>query len=102
MHWFKSTWGRSDTSWCWSIAIGLLPEHRGNGIGAIAQRLLADYLFQHTRAERVQAWTDVRNIAEQKALDRAGFAREGLLRSAQWRGGQWHDQVLYARLRHDE
>ena len=101
VEWFRSTWGRAETSSCWSIAAGLLPECQGQGVGTTAQRLLAEYLFAHTRAERLQAWTDVENIGEQKALERAGFAREGVLRAAQWRGGEWHDQVLYSRLRTD-
>jgi aminoglycoside 6'-N-acetyltransferase len=77
----------------------VLPAHRGKGHGATAQRLLADYLFAHTRVERVQASTDVENAAEQAALTKAGFTREGILRRAQWRDGAWHDLVLFSRLR---
>jgi aminoglycoside 6'-N-acetyltransferase len=29
----------------------------------------------------------------------AGFTREGVLRSAQWRGGAWHDLVIFSKLR---
>ncbi|MEV5878331.1 GNAT family protein [Streptomyces sp. NPDC052101] len=32
-------------------------------------------------------------------MEKAGFVREGVLRSAQWRGGQWHDQVIFSMLR---
>jgi aminoglycoside 6'-N-acetyltransferase len=99
VEWFPSTWGRPATSGCWSLGIGLVPSARGRGTGARAQRLLAEYLFDHTRAERLQAWTDCANLAEQRALEKAGFVREGVLRSAQWRGGRWHDQVLYSMLR---
>lgn len=60
---------------------------------------MRDYLLDHTRAERIQATTDVSNIAEQRALDKAGFTREGRVRGAQWRAGAWHDQYLYAFLR---
>ncbi|MFB9397294.1 GNAT family N-acetyltransferase [Streptomyces echinatus] len=77
----------------------LVPAAHGRGIGTQAQRLLAEYLFDHTRAERLQAWTDCANLAEQRALEKAGFVREGVLRSAQWRGGQWHDQVIFSMLR---
>jgi aminoglycoside 6'-N-acetyltransferase len=101
VEWFKSSWGRPDTSFCWTIAIGLFSCARGKGTGSEAQRLLARYLFDHTRAERVQAWTDLDNHAEQRALEKAGFVREGVLRSAQWRAGSWHDQVLYAAVRDD-
>ncbi|MEU1465113.1 GNAT family protein [Streptomyces sp. NPDC005727] len=91
--------GGPATSTCWTLAIGLVPAVRGRGIGTRAQRLLAAYLFDHTRAERLQAWTDCANLAEQRALEKAGFVREGVLRSAQWRGGRWHDQVIFSMLR---
>ncbi|MEV3928791.1 MULTISPECIES: GNAT family N-acetyltransferase [unclassified Streptomyces] len=102
IEWFRSSWGRPDTSSCWTVGIGLFPSMRGRGIGTEAQRRLLAYLFGHTRAERVQAWTDHANIAEQRALEKSGFVREGVLRRAQWRAGAWHDQVLYAALRGEE
>jgi RimJ/RimL family protein N-acetyltransferase len=70
-------------------------------VGAAAQRLLADQLLSQSGANRVEADTDVGNIAEQRALERAGFTREGVVRGAQWRRGAWHDRVLYGRLRSD-
>ncbi|MFF5209766.1 GNAT family N-acetyltransferase [Streptosporangium sp. NPDC000396] len=99
VEWFKRAWGRPLTSWCWEIAIGLRPSFQGRGIGAEAQRQLAAYLFDHTRAHRIQAFTDSGNRAEQRALEKAGFQREGVIRQAQWRCGRWHDQVLYSLLR---
>lgn len=84
---------------CWNIGISLLPECRGRGVGSAAQRLLADRLFATTPAGRVEAGTDVDNLPEQRALTKAGFRREGVLRSAQFRGGRWRDVVLFSRLR---
>lgn len=84
-----------------NIGIGLLAEHRGRGYGTQAQRLLAEYLFSATRVERLEASTDVENLAEQRALEKAGFTREGVLRHTQWRAGAFHDTVLYSRLRGD-
>jgi RimJ/RimL family protein N-acetyltransferase len=43
----------------------------------------------------------VDNQAEQRALEQAGFTREGVLRHAQFRDGGFHDMVLYSRLRDD-
>jgi RimJ/RimL family protein N-acetyltransferase len=40
----------------------LLPEARGRGDGARAQRLLARYLFAHATAHRIWAWIAVDNI----------------------------------------
>jgi RimJ/RimL family protein N-acetyltransferase len=83
----------------WEIGIALLPEWRGRGIGWRAQAMLCDYLFHHTPAERIEARTHVENIAEHKALEKAGFQREGLLRSAEFRAGQWSDGWIYSRFR---
>ena len=84
-----------------NVGIGLLRQHRGKGYGTEAQRLLAEYLFAYTRIERLEASTDVLNLAEQRALEKAGFTREGVLRHAQWRAGAFHDCVLFSRLRGD-
>ena len=86
---------------CLEIGALLFPEHRGRGHGTAAQRLLVQYLFGTTLANRLQAITKVDNIAEQKALERIGFRREGIMRGLAFDGGRWHDAVLYARLRTD-
>jgi len=86
---------------CLEIGALLFPEHRGRGFGTVAQRLLAEYLFATTLANRLQAITDVENLGEQKALERAGFRREGIMRGLAFDRGRWHDGVLYARLRDD-
>ncbi|GAA4226382.1 GNAT family protein [Actinomadura meridiana] len=88
-------------AWCWSIGISLMPEARGRGIGARAQRTLVEYLFVYTLAHRVQAETDVDNIAEQRALEKAGFTREGVIRGYAFLGGGYRDEVLYSVLRHE-
>jgi RimJ/RimL family protein N-acetyltransferase len=93
--------GPTPGSRAFNVGIGLLPEHRGQGHGAEAQRQLAGYLFAHTLVERLEASTDVENLPEQRALEKAGFTREGVLRHAQFREGAFHDLVLYSRLRGD-
>lgn len=87
---------------CWNVGIWLAPEFRGRGIGAQAQRLLCEYLFEHTTMERIEAGTEVDNIGEQRSLEKAGFTREGVLRRACFRGGQWRDMVLYSKLRGEQ
>ncbi len=84
-----------------NIGVSLRPEHRGHGYGALAQAALADYLFATTSANRVEASTDVDNLAERGSLRKAGFTEEGILRGAQFRRGAFHDLVLYSRLRAD-
>jgi hypothetical protein len=50
---------------------------------------------------RVEADCDVTNVAEQRALEAAGFRREGVVRGAQFRAGRWHDLLMYSILRSD-
>ncbi len=83
------------------IGIWLRTAYRRAGLGYQAQAELALLFFRHTTAHRVEASTDVENVAEQRALEHAGFQREGILRGAQWRDGVYHDCYLYARLRTD-
>ena len=85
-----------------NIGIALLPAERGRGYGTAAHAALADHLFRTTLVERIEATTDVENLPEQRALEKAGFQREGVLRHAQFRAGVWHDAVQYSRLRHDQ
>ena len=87
------------TSFCWNMGIALLPEARGRGYGTDAQRQLVRYLFAHTQVNRIEAGTNVANIAEQRALEKAGFTREGIMRGAGFQGGRWQDGVTYSVLR---
>ena len=86
----------------WNIGIALLPAARGHGYGTQAQRLLARYLFAHTTVHRIEAATEVDNVAEQRALEKAGFTREGVLRGVGWRDGAHRDGVWYSMLRTDQ
>lgn len=100
----RVSWRRRQTgpvSHCWEMGIGLLPEARGHGYGAEAHRLLVQYLFAHTTVHRIEAVTEVGNVAEQKALENAGFTREGIMRGEFWRSGGWRDMVIYSILRTD-
>jgi len=94
-----SVWyGPTTGSRALSMGISLVEQQRGRGIGAVAQRLLAEEL--HDRGiVRVEASTDVANIAEQRALERAGFVLEGVLRGAQVRRDGRHDLQMWSHVR---
>jgi RimJ/RimL family protein N-acetyltransferase len=95
----RVAYGPNPQSRAWMIGIDLRPESRGRGYGAEAQRLLADWLFETTTVNRVEAQTDIENVAEARSLAKAGFTREGVLRGAQFRAGAFHDLVVFSRLR---
>jgi ribosomal-protein-alanine N-acetyltransferase len=99
--WHAVAHGPGQGSRCWNIGIGLVPHARNRGIGTAAQRALAEYLFQVTPVMRVEAATLAENAAEQRALEKAGFTRDGVLRAAQFLGGAYRDVVVYSRLRTD-
>jgi len=98
------SWRRIDVgygSWHWQLGIALFPASRGRGIGTRAQRMLVNHLFRTTPVHRVEALTDTGNIAEQRALEKVGFRREGTLRGIHFRDGRWRDTVVYGLLRED-
>ena len=97
--WHQVAYGPNSGSRTFNFGISLAPTHRGKGYGTEAQRLLAGYLFDTFPIVRVEASTDITNLPEQRSLEKAGFTREGVLRKAQWRAGEWHDLVVYSKLR---
>ena len=99
--WHAVDYGGTVSCSAWNIGIGLLPSARGRGVGTLAQRLLVEHLFATTEVDRIEASTDVDNLAEQRALENAGFRREGVLRGAQLRGGVRRDLVHYGLVRTD-
>ena len=100
--WRRRNSSPAPASFYWELGLFILSAERGRGIGTAAQQLLPEFLFATTLAYRVQATTDIENVAEQRSLEKAGFAREGVLRGYQYRAGDWHDLVMYSRLRDDE
>ena len=95
----QTRYGPNEDSIAYNIGLSIAVEHRGKGYGVEAQKLLARYLFSTYPVKRVEATTDIENRAEQRALEKAGFTREGVMRQAQWRAGDWHDMVVYSKLR---
>ena len=97
----RVSYGPNPESGAWMLGIELAPEGRGQGFGTEAQRLLADWLLATTPVNRVEASTDLENLAEARSLEKAGFAREGILRGTQFRAGAYHDLIVFSRLRSD-
>jgi RimJ/RimL family protein N-acetyltransferase len=98
------SWHRVRTapiSFTWNIGIALLGSARGHGYGTAAQRALVEYLFGYTQANRIEAGTELDNYAEQRALEKAGFTREGVARGVAFRDGGWRDMAVYSVVRAD-
>jgi RimJ/RimL family protein N-acetyltransferase len=86
---------------CFELGVALLPGFRGRGLGTEAHRVLVDHLFATTPVHRLQARTEATNFAEQRALEKAGFRREGHMREVLFRDGAWRDGLMYGLLRSD-
>ena len=83
------------------IGFGLVPSERGKGYCSEAVKIMVDYLFLSKDAVRIQAHTDVRNVASQKVLEKTGFKREGILRKYTFVRGEWSDFYVYSILREE-
>ena len=75
------------------------PEARGHGVAARALELLTEWAFgPPLELVRVGLSIDVDNVASQRTAERAGFAREGVLRSfIEAKARRW-DVAIYSRL----
>jgi RimJ/RimL family protein N-acetyltransferase len=80
------------------VGYWVAPWARRRGIAAEAADGLARWALAHG-AHRVHLFTDVGNTASQAVAERAGFAREGVVRGClPQRGGGHADAVLFGRL----
>lgn len=73
---------------------------RGRGLTTRALRLLCGWLFDAVGARRIQLRADVLNIASQRVAQKAGFVREGTLRSSAYNERQARriDYAVYSLL----
>jgi aminoglycoside 6'-N-acetyltransferase len=82
------------------FGIPVMSAH-GKGYAKEAVRLLVDYLFSGYPTERIGAFTDGENVPAQHVMEGIGFQREGTLRRAMFRDGQWCDIAIYGLLRRE-
>ena len=83
------------------IGYVLIPSERGKGHCTEAVKIMVDYLFLSKDIVRIQAHTDVRNVASQKVLEKVGFKKEGTVRKFSFIRGEWRDGYLYSILREE-
>ena len=68
----------------------------GRGIGTEALRLFTSYAFEELGLLRIFALPFADNAASVRILEKAGYVREGTLRSSSVKYGQPRDQAMYA------
>ena len=77
------------------IGYWLAPEARGRGAATRALRLLSRWTLREWPIGRLHLMADVDNTASQAVAERAGFTREGVLRSHMAFKGGRRDTVVY-------
>jgi RimJ/RimL family protein N-acetyltransferase len=77
------------------------PEHRGKGVASEVVNLLARYLFETKRVNRIRLVIHPDNLASRRVAEKCGFRHEGTARGAWYNKGVHHDVEIYAIL-HDD
>lgn len=77
------------------------PSARGRGIGVRALALLTTWCLGELGLERAELRIDVANEASSRVAEKAGYVREGILRSMHFKHGQRVDLALWSRVRRD-
>jgi ribosomal-protein-alanine N-acetyltransferase len=75
--------------------------HWGRGIATEALQLVTNHAFAEMQLLRLFAITLADNVASVRVLEKAGYEREGLLKSSCVKHGTPRDQLLYARVNTD-
>ena len=76
-------------------------RYAGRGLMTDAVRVLTRFSFETLRLHRIEAACIPDNARSIRVLEKAGFKREGLLRSYLRINGLWQDHYLYARIADD-
>ena len=85
-----------------SLAVSVFPEARGRGIAARALRLGALWGLRELGLARVAAEAAADNDASIRAIEKAGFHREGTLRAHCQTHGERHDCVMFSLVATDD
>lgn len=71
--------------------------YQRTGVNTECKRLLLTHAFETLRVNRVQLKTDLRNERSQRAIERLGAVREGVLREhMRMPDGRWRSSVYYS------
>ena len=78
--------GNGELSWA------VFPDHRGQGVGTRAVRLLIRYAFEELGLHRVVAHVECGDRASLRTAGRVGLRREGIVRGSRHDSGVRHDE----------
>lgn len=70
-------------------------SYKGKGVATKATELLLEYAFRDLHLQRVYLYTETANIPAQKLIEKAGFCREGMMKSDLYSKGRFVDRFVY-------
>jgi putative acetyltransferase len=90
------------TRHCISFGLGVHPDFGGRGVGERLIRTAMDYSRNWLGITRMELEVFHDNERALRLYERLGFEREGVMRQAALRDGQFRDVVMMAKLLHDK
>jgi RimJ/RimL family protein N-acetyltransferase len=82
-----------------TVGYFVVASERRRGAATAGLSRATQWAFEQLPIVRSQLFVEPWNTASCRTAERAGYAREGLLRSWQEVGGEWRDMYSYARVR---
>jgi aminoglycoside 6'-N-acetyltransferase len=64
-------------------------------------RVRTRWAFEELGLHRIESECFAENVASARCLEKAGYRRFGTARKRHWRGGRWHDAILWEILDED-
>ena len=74
------------------------PAARGRGVATRALQLLTDWGFSSLGLLRIELWIEPTNVGSERVAERAGYAREGVLRSYWFKEDLRRDFGIWSRI----
>jgi RimJ/RimL family protein N-acetyltransferase len=84
-----------------TFSIGLNRSFQRQGLALEAVEALLGFCFEGLKLHRVSGWSDSRNTAACRLLEKAGFRREGEFVKNRWIHGEWTNTIWFAALDED-
>jgi RimJ/RimL family protein N-acetyltransferase len=81
------------------VGYWLASSARGRGAAAKALSAMSEWAIGKLGVVRLELFVEPWNIASWRTAEKAGFAREGLLRKRELIGGEWKDMFIYSKVR---
>lgn len=96
---FTGLWVRELSAGHAQIGYGIAPSARGRRLASDALCAVTSFAWTLPELHRTELYVEPWNTASIKTAERAGYLREGLLRSHQEISGQRRDMLLYSSVR---